>query len=172
MSAEVLKIEPAPEKKVEKVIKPRVELINAGMIIESWKLLEQSYHENKWPYPDLTETTPQQVRSFLFWYLSQPTFMGVMVKVGRKPVGQIIGHFEIRPFGSPRAFWSIWNLYVDPEYRGKGIAKLLVESSTDEMKKRGVFHWEAHVFDELAGKLLTQKLVPCQRLHVRIGGKR
>ena len=136
-------------KPAQKAVKFRTVRIMPSDIVESWRLLDRSIRETKPEYPDVSEESPEKIRAHLFQYLSSQGFIGLMAKVGRRPVAQIIGGAEFRPFGRPDRVCFIWNFWVEPECRKSGVMKKLAEEYFSEMKKAGIFYWEANVSDDL-----------------------
>lgn len=168
MNAEVVKL---PEKKPEKSFKPRLEMITPAHIVDSWKLLERSIRETGGGYPDLSEERPEIIRAHLFNLIASPRFLGLMLKVGKKPVGQIIGQVVDRGFGRPKQAMFIWNFWIEPEYRKKGGMDLLYKAYFERMRKAGVFYWEADATDELTALLTSYGKYQTKKLMNRIGGK-
>jgi GNAT superfamily N-acetyltransferase len=160
------------EKVKEKAIKARVEIIRPEHVIECYRLLEQSLRAAPADfYPDCSEITPEAMRIYLYNYITQPGFVGVTIRVGKRPVGQILAAVHVRPFGKPNYFAFIWNFWIDPEFRKKGLMTQLWFHFSDECRKKQVFHWEADAADELTQSLLHYHKIPTRKLSTRIGGR-
>lgn len=128
-------------KKPKKVVKAKLESVSAPMIVEVWRLVEKKLATQT--YPDLSEEQPEVLRSWLFQYLNHPRFAGLIAKMGKRPVGLILGDVRQRPYGKPSRFVHIEHFYVDPAFRGQGIGKALRAEYTSRMNKVGVFHFES-----------------------------
>lgn len=166
MSVELIKKpDPAP-KKAPKV---RLERLNPTHIVDAWKLFERSLKEQT--YPDLSEETPDRLRSHLFQYLNQPNTIGLLAKQGRKPVGMILGNIQARPYGKPRTYCFISTVWVEPEYRKRGIMDLLYKEYFAGLKKAGIFYWEAITPPALTETLINHKGYETRKLDDRVGGK-
>ena len=101
-----------PAKPVAKAIKFRVIRVMPSDIVDSWRLLDRCFKETKPEYPDISEESPEKIRAHLFQYISARGFVGMMAKVGRRPIAQILGGIEFRPFGRPDRLCFIWNFWV------------------------------------------------------------
>jgi ribosomal protein S18 acetylase RimI-like enzyme len=157
--------------KQPKPVKLKVEAATPASIIECWKLMERSLRETHAGYPDLSEERPDRIRLHLFNYMSSPTFVGLVVRSGKKVVGQILCDVRMRALGAPTRYVYIWNLWVEPEYRDQGAGKLLLKTLSDQMRAAGIFHWEAEVNDELTAELFKHPSGKVQKLMNRLGGK-
>lgn len=153
--------------------KPKIQIIDPSKdVIDSWRLLKSSITQEKWEYPSLSETPEEDVRRHHFGYMMlNQDFFGMMVKVGRRPVGQIIGDFRKRPIGSPRNFYYVYNFWIEPEFRKRGYMKALWAELLAEVKKRGFFHWEANGHKPAVDFGLGYKGYETKVLYPRIGGK-
>lgn len=163
--------EPATEKKPEKIVKPRIEPITVAHIVDCWKMLDRSIKDTHPGYPDLTEESPERIRAYLFQFISSPSFVGMIAKVGKRPVGHILGRIQLRPFGKPERFCFIWTVWIEPEYRKRGLMKTLSESYFVQLKQYGVHHWEAEAPEELALTLKDFKGFEVKNHAILIGGK-
>jgi ribosomal protein S18 acetylase RimI-like enzyme len=160
-----------PEKKNERAIKPRVEQITVTHIVDAWRLLDRSIKDTHEGYPDLSEESPEKIRAHLYQFISSSNFMGLMLKVGRKPVGHILGRICHRPFGKPERYCFIWNFWIEPEFRKKGMMKTLYQAYFNQLKSQGVFHWEAEARDELTQMLTEYAGYKTEKRYNLIGGK-
>lgn len=118
-------------------------------IIDSWKLFEQAEKLFPQKYPSLDEEIPADVRAKLLSAMTNPNFHGVIAKVGRKPVGQMTGMVSIRPYGSPRVYFSMWLFFVDPAYRKEGVARSLFLELSKALKAKGVHAFESIIDPEM-----------------------
>jgi ribosomal protein S18 acetylase RimI-like enzyme len=166
---ELVKKEMPKQEAKAKSIKPRLERLTPTLIVEAWKLLERQLREAPQSYPDLSEESPETIRHHLFQYLNQPTTIGLLMKVGRKPVGMILGDVRRRPYGKPQVYCHIFTAWIEPEYRKKGLMSSLSKEYFSGLKKAGVFYWEASTHGALTEVLLKNEGV--RRLSDLIGGK-
>ncbi len=109
------------------------------------------------------------VRAHLFQYIQNPCFAGLIARVGKRPVGMVLGHVSFRPYGRPSRYSSIYSLWVDPNFRKQGIGKGLWDDYTSRLKKAGIFHWEGLVSEEFSKELIKEGSV--SKLQSVIGGK-
>ncbi len=158
-------------KKKSKGFKPKIEVIGSKHILDVWKMFKRCVETTHPDYPDITEVEPSQLRSHLLGYLMNPNFIGLIIKIGRKPIGQILGNVSMRPFGRPSKYCFIWNFWIEPEFRKKGYVKLLFNEYAKYMKERGVHYWEAEAQEELTKFLTGYKKYKTTELHRIIGGK-
>ncbi|WP_434052885.1 MAG: GNAT family N-acetyltransferase [Roseibium sp.] len=100
---------------------------------------------------DLIARMAPAFRAWLQDRLSDETYFGFMAELGGQPVGGI-GLMEIEfpphpahPDTSRRG--RILNLFVEPEARGQGIARQLVEASESEFRTRGLTYAVLHAMD-------------------------
>lgn len=155
-----------PKKKAQRF---KLDPVIPTSIVEVWRLVERSIRDGSQNYPDLTEDSPEIIRSHLFQYIQLPTFAGLIARVGRRPVGVVLGHVQIRPFGRPSRFVSVSNFWVDPGFRNQGIGKALWDDYSNKMKKAGIFHWESLAPEGVSRKLVSQSNIT--QLLSCIGGK-
>ncbi len=127
-------------KKPKKVVKPKIEAVTAPMIVDVWRLIEK--HLIHQVYPDISEEQPEVIRSWLFQYLQKPRFAGLIAKIGKRPIGLILGDVRQRPYGKPLIFVNIEHFFVDPAFRKQGVGKTLRAEYTIRMNKAGVFYYE------------------------------
>lgn len=141
-------------------------------LIDSWRLFKSSVENEKWKYPSLSQTHEEEVRSHHYGYVMlNPNFFGMMAKIGKRPIGQIIGEAAFRPLGDPKRFFFIWNFWIEPEFRKRGYMKLLWPQFCSELKKRGLFYFEANSNGHVDEFLKNYKDSPAKVLFHRIGGK-
>lgn len=159
------------KKEEKKHPKPRIEAIAPTHIVECWKMFERSIKETNQTYPDTSEESPEVIRHHLFRYMNQPNFVGLMAKVGKKPVAMIIGDVQQRPYGRPKTFCYVWVFWVEPEYRNRGYMETLSEEFFTKLKRAGVFHWECFAHKEVTDALLSYKKRETIKLYEKIGGK-
>lgn len=159
------------KKEEKKHPKPRIEAVGPTHIVECWKLYERSLKEAPISYPDASEEPHEVIRHHLFRYMNQPNFVGLLAKIGKKPVGIIMGDVQTRPFGRPRAFCELALFWVEPEYRKRGYMQALSEELFSKLKRAGVFHWEANSSAALAGEMQKQNKREISKLCEKIGGK-
>jgi len=155
----------------KKSFKPKIYPITPQHIVDVWRLYEQSAKVQLGHYPDLTEEIPEETRHHLFAYILQPNFVGLILKKGRRPIGQILGEIQGRTIGRPKRYCFIWNFWIDPQFRKAGFIKLLYREYFDRLKKSGIFHWEANVAEELAKILIDHKSFKINKLYDHLGGK-
>lgn len=154
----------------KKPIKPRLEQITPAHIVDSWRMLDRSIKDTK-GHPDCSEESGEVIRSHLFQRLCAPDFFGLMLKVGRRPVGQIMAQIVVRPFGAPRRFALIWDAWIEPEFRKKGYMAILYKEFFARLKTSGVHHWEGEAHEGLAELLLKYPKYEVKKISVRIGGR-
>ena len=160
-----------PEKK-KRIFKPRFEVIQPVRdIVDSWRLLDQSFKEDDAGHPYYSDDDPDLVRAHLYNFMVSQGFFGIMAKIGRKPIGQIIGQVHYRPIGRPKQFFFVWNFYVAPQYRRQGVMLALFEAFRKELKQRGIMCWEANAGDKLTEVLLNFPKYKTEKLENRIGGR-
>lgn len=112
-------------------------------IVDVWALYKQSLDQAPPNYPMVSEEPEKFIQSQVFNMISQQNFMGVVAKLGRKPVAQMNGFFSIRPYGAPRQFFQFWLFWVDPEFRGSDLGKQLFREMSVRIKDAGVFNFES-----------------------------
>lgn len=155
----------------EKKIKIHV-IDPAQDFVDVWRLFKLSLETEKWEYPSLHETHEDEVRADLARYVLQnPYFFGMMIRHGKKPIGQIIGNAQQRNLGLPKNFFFIYNFYIDPEYRKAGHMKALWNEFKEELRKHGIYHFEAAVFSNLKGVLEQITSQEVRVLSYRMGGR-
>jgi ribosomal protein S18 acetylase RimI-like enzyme len=84
---------------------------------------------------------------------SDPEMVAYTAELGGIPVG----HFQIRrhPPGSAR----LARVIVDPDKRGQGIGRALIQAAIKEAKRRGFVHMDLHVYsDNAAARALYAEL--------------
>jgi GNAT superfamily N-acetyltransferase len=157
-----------PIEKKKPAPKVKVEALRPQHVIDAWLLLEQSLKAVP-QHPSIDEEEPRAIRAHLYQLLSSPGCVSAIARVNRKPVGLILAEVHSRPFGSPRAYLSIWSAWVTPAHRRQGVMRELVAQLSGQAKQLGVHHWEA----QIPSSLLTEisKVVPARALSVRIGEK-
>jgi hypothetical protein len=141
-------------------------------LIDSWRLFRSSIVNEKWKYPSLAQTHEEEVRSHHYGYVMlNPNFFGMIARIGKRPIAQIIGEVVHRPLGDPKTFFFIWNFWMEPEFRKRGYMKTLWPVFMTEIKKRGVFYWEANGNDSVTEFLKSYEGYKTNILFHRIGGK-
>lgn len=143
-----------PKRKQE--ARPKVTPIQASDVIDVYKMLMKSFAEYPHAYPDLDKHTAQEVTFQIYQFVTASQFVGRIVRVRNKPVAFILGQEALRPIGSPRHFLFLWSFYVDKEFRGQGVFKLLATEMAKEARSRGIEFWESNS-DEQTVKFI-QKL--------------
>ena len=92
-------------------------------------------------------------------YFDEPDGLVFCVKEGQNVIGLVTGHFSelVSTISKPIFMGSIDELYVLPNYRGRGIGKALVERIEREYRDYGVKHMyvEVWAFNETAQELYT-----------------
>lgn len=156
------------EKKPPKV---RLERINPTQIVEVWKLYDRSLKEGNQPYPDISEDQPEVMRAHLFQYLHHRNTVGVLAKIGKRTVGMILGDVQARPYGRPHVYCYVWVVWVEPEFRKRGVMELMYKDFFSKLKKAGVHYWEANSHDHLTKVLTGYPKYETRKLYDRIGGK-
>lgn len=162
----------APETTKQKH-KLKIQLIDPVKdMADIWRLFKSSIVNEPWDYPSLRETHEDDVRAHLIRYTIQnPGFMGIMVRNGKRPVGQIIGQTILRDCGDPKHFFFIYNFWVEPDMRKQGVAKDMWPAFMEELRKRGIFNWEAHCDEKLKNFLTEYKGYETRIISYRIGGR-
>lgn len=134
-----------------KKLKPRIEFVELERhIIDCWKLLRQSHQENPQLYPSLHEVDDQELRAHLIKFLSKNNQYGMIMKLGRKPIAQILGCASRHELGRPEKFLFIWNFYISEEHRKQGLMKELLKAYFKWVKSEGLHYWESKVNDGLS----------------------
>lgn len=118
------------------------ELIPAD-IIDSWKLFEMSQKLFPQNYPVLEEEQPSFVRAHILKAMVSENFFGVIARAGRKPIGQITGMVQVRPYGTPRVFFQFWLFFVDPAYRKASVGWSLFSELSKILKSKGIHNFES-----------------------------
>ena len=155
-----------PQKK--RTPKPRVEPIHCTQIVELWRLVERSQREAaKHAYPDVSEETPEVLRSHLFAYLQQRFFTGLVVRVGKKAVGYVMGDVRVRAFGRPSRYVYVQDMWIDPGFRNQGIGKVLWTEFADRLRKAQVSHFESVQHDTSS----FQRAIGAEPVANLLGGK-
>ena len=129
-------LKPKPTKKF------KIEETKPADIVDVWTLYKQSLAVVQ-NYPDVSEEPDAYIRSQLFSMICDPTFLGVIAKVGRKPVGQLNGFVTHRPYGKPRDYFQFWMFWIDPEYRGAELSKQMFKTVCKRLKEVGIFNFES-----------------------------
>jgi len=153
--------------------KPKIHIIDpVSNMVDVWRLFRSSIINEKWDYPSLRETHEDDMRAHVIGYVIQnPNFFGMMARIGKKPIGQIIGSSMIREIGSPKNYFFIYNFWIEPDHRKSGAMKELWATFMEELKKRGIFNWEANCSEKLKTFLLDYKGYETKLLNYRVGGK-
>lgn len=164
----VVEIRPKAEKSEKKAKgpRPRFECVLPTHVVDVWRLVEASLRDPSQIYPDTTEDNPEVIRSHLFSYLQSPLFAGLMVRVGKRPVGVVLGNVSMRPFGRPSRFVFVQHLWVEPQFRKRGIGTALWSEYVERLKQSQVFHFEAIVQPEF-----QYKSKQCSVIQSVIGGR-
>lgn len=166
----VVELTKKPEAR-KKILKPKIDLLQPKDVVDVFRLFEKSLKEFPWSYPSTEEENPKDLLMQLYHFLSAPGFLGMNLKLGRRPVAQIIGQVQSRPFGAPRHYLFIWNFYMDAQFRKQGLMQQLTQAYFREAKRLGVHHWEANASDELTAQLERTSGFPVYARYRRIGGK-
>lgn len=163
----------APEKteKKARTVRLKVDPVLPSHIVEVWRLVEASIRDGGQNYPDTTEDNAEVIRSHLFQYLQRPTFMGLIARIGKRPVGVILGHVDARPFGRPSRYAYIHCIWIDPGQRKHGFGKALWDQYASKLKASGIYNWESAAHDKLMKQIERADGVPIHRLMSIIGGK-
>jgi ribosomal protein S18 acetylase RimI-like enzyme len=142
-------------------------------LVDVWRLFRSSVTNEKWDYPYLGETHESEVMAYLNRYmLTTPSFFGLIMRIGKRPIAHVIGHINVHPVGSPKVYFFVHNFWVEPEFRGNDMhGDALFKAMIEEIRKRGVFHWEATCFDKFSTRILKKKRFGVRKLYTRIGGK-
>lgn len=128
-----------------KISKFRAEEIRPSDIVSVWRLYERNLKLTPPAYPSMHEESPEFIRAQLFNLMASPIFHGVIVKLGRRPVGMILGVTGIRPFGAPRIFLRLWEPVIEPEFKENEIDKILCREISRITKAKGLHYWESSV---------------------------
>ena len=151
--------------------KVRIETVQAKHVYDCFRLLESSIRNTKSGI-HLDEEEPDNVRHFMYNYILNENFFGLVAKIGRKPVGQVLGRVEYRPVGRPRKYFNIWNFYISPEFRNTGVALKLIKELKYNLRRNGIMFWEAFANEGLAESLdRKSRLLGTECKQVLIGGK-
>lgn len=150
--------------KLVKTVKTRLEVVTPIQIVDVWRLVEHSLRDGGQVYPDISEDSPEKIRSNLFEYMQLPAFAGLMAKVGKKPVGIILGHLAGRPYGRPSRYQFIWGFWVEPAFRKSGVGKALWNAYSTQLKKAGIFNCEFWAHDHVEKQLCREVGVPVTKL--------
>jgi predicted N-acetyltransferase YhbS len=136
----------------KRVIKPKLEIIQPKAIVEVWRLYDRASQGQT--YPDISEVTDDVIQSYLLQYLQAKFFLGLIARIGKKPVGLVMGDVRIRPYGNPLCYVYVDKFFVDPQYRKTGIGKALRAEFTAQLNQKGVFYYES-IFNKVfyEGKL-------------------
>lgn len=145
----ISKSKSSTEAKDKKPLRFAITKIVPADIVDSWKLFEAAEKLHPQKYPNLEEETPFDIRAKILSAMCSPHFFGVMARVGKKPIGQMTGMISVRPYGSPRVYFSFWLYFVDPAYRSEGVAKQLFLELSRALKAKGVHSFESVIDPEL-----------------------
>jgi len=160
------------KKKKKRSVKPRMIWMDGTFIADSLRLLERAIHENPKAFPEYQDETIDNIRHHYFNYMSRPDFFGLIVKRGRKPIGQIVGRLMWRTLGKPQKFCMIAYFWINPEERGKGLMKQLAAEYFSALKKLDITWWEANTVESITAFLSkTGGSVKVKKLYDRIGGE-
>lgn len=149
----------------------RIESVTPTDIVEVWRLVERSIRDGGQSYPDTTEDSPEIIRSHLFQYLQAPFFTGLIARVGKRPVGIVLGHVAMRPFGRPSRYAFVHCIWIDPTQRKQGAGKLLWAEYANRMKRAGIHHFECLATDQLTAQLTREEGFPMKRVLSVLGGR-
>lgn len=159
-------------KKKKRPIKPRIQEITIqDHIIDCWKLLKSCIQNEGQEYPSLHNSDEERLQSYMFQFMKDPHFYGMILKCGRRPVGFILGRYSERPVGEPSVFLYIWKFYIEPEFRKSGFMEILYKEYFKVAAGRGVIYWEAQCDDKLRDLLVKYPGYETKVLYSRIGGK-
>lgn len=135
---------PTPQEPVKKrTPKIRVEPIAPTMIVELWRMVEHSVRSGGQEYPDISEEHPEVLRMHLFAYLQSRRFCGLIARIGRKPVGFILGDVRERPYGRPARYAFVQNIWVEESFRKQGVGRFLWNEFGSRLSQAQVHHFEA-----------------------------
>jgi ribosomal protein S18 acetylase RimI-like enzyme len=158
------------EKKEKQFPRAKIELIQAKDVIDVWKLVDKANRE--FPgHPVMDEDSPDLIRMHLYSYLSAPNTLGVIARIGRRPVGFVLGQLASRPMGLPKQFLLIWSFFVEPEFREKGVPQSLYRELFARSKQAGFHYWEAMVNTKQVDELKKDTGIKGNLLSVLVGGK-
>lgn len=166
----VIDIKSAPEKKA-RVLRPRFDQIQEHHIVDTWRMAQRALYDENQDYPDITEDNPDVILSELFVYMKKPTFFGLMAKLGKRPIGMVIGETIERKFGRPSKYFFVNTIYIDPKFRKQGVGQALFKELIAEMRKKQIFHWEAAAHAPLVKYLERSEGIPVRTLFHVIGGR-
>lgn len=154
---------------MKKVTNTRID--PAKDLVDVWRLLRSSLILEKWDHPSLSRVHEEDMQAYLSRYmLNTPTFMGMIARVGKRPVAQIFGHGNFHPVGAPEHYFFIHNVWVEPDFRGGQVMPDLWAQFHASLKKSGYFFWEANGYEKLTRRLLKAKGTEIRKLYTRIGG--
>lgn len=158
------------KKSTKKYPRPRIELVQPTHIVDVWRLVEASIRDGNQVYPDASEDSPEVIRQYLFWYLSQPGFIGLIAKIGRRPVGILLTNVSERPYGRPKRFMTVYCAWVDPKFRQQGVAKVVWANYVAHVKKQNVFHLESRMNEQCA-QMIEKCGIKLDRVGVILAGR-
>lgn len=164
---------------IKKKLNPKIHLVEPKDIVDCWKLLRSSIEKKPWKYPSLRETHEDEVRSVLFEIISRPMLspalpgsLSTIMKLGKRPIGQIIGTPAFRNLGDPKLYMFIFNYWIEPEFRKNGFGKALWDDYMVRCRNLGVYAWESNVeHDDLKEFLEGYKGYSTSLLYHRMGGR-
>lgn len=162
-----IKIKPSKPAK----LRIKVEQVLPSDIIDVWHLYKQSLDKAPPKYPDMSEEPETFIRSQIFNEISKQNFLGLIAKVGRRPVGQLNGFVAHRPFGAPRVFFQFWMCWVDPEYRNSDVGTQLYKEMFRTLKGHGIFNVESIIDPEMVPSMEKVSGVQVQVVSHRIIAK-
>lgn len=161
-------VEPAQKKRA--LPKPKISPIVPTDIVDCWRLYQRSLKESHQPYPDRSADDPEVIRACLFSYITNQYFKGLIVRIGKKPVGMVLADIQRRPFGAPHVFAFVWAFWIEPEYRKQGLGKFLWRDFAGRLSYAGVRNWEAWTHAGLSEEIQQIGFVGARKLMDRIGG--
>lgn len=140
-------------------------------LVDVWRLLKSSVTKEKWEHPSLSNVHEEDMQAYLSRYmLTNPTFFGMIARIGKRPVGVVFGHGNIHMVGTPETYFFVHTAWVEPDVRGAYIMRDLWSRLQGELKAMGFHFWEANAFSGLAPRLLKAKAIKIKKLYTRVGG--
>lgn len=100
-------------------------------------------------YENLTEqvvATEEALRAVLFPDAGRPVAEAVLAYDGAQPAGFAVFFTTFSTFLAKPGLW-LEDLFVKPEFRGRGIGRALWQHGADEARRRGCGRYEWNVLD-------------------------
>ena len=140
--------------KPKKTFKIRYEAASPADVLDATQMFLQNVKENPWQHPSLGQETQKSIAEWLYFIMSQPNFIGVIAKHGRKSIGYTVAQILTRPIGTPKVFLFVISSWVSADHNREEVFGKMKKEIFSKAKAFGVHHWEVNLADPSLEKSL------------------